>query len=112
MSDFSNTAIRITGGRSGLCATAAMSLAGKCAKVAMIGRRGQQRRHYRFGVHAHRREAQPELFATIITHHSAMNRPSESREVADTIAWLLSAQSSFVNSAAIPIDGAETTRLS
>ena len=111
MSDFSNTAILSTGARSGLDATAAVSLAGKCAKVAMTGRRGQQRRHYRFGVHAHRREAQPELLAKIITRLSAMNRLGESREVAVAIAWLLSAQSSFVNGAAIPIDGAETTRL-
>lgn len=40
-----------------------------------------------------------------------MDRLDESREVAVAIAWLLSAQSSFVNGAAIPIDGAETTRL-
>ena len=43
--------------------------------------------------------------------HSAMNRLGESQEVADVIEWLLSARSSFVNGAAIPIDGGPTTRL-
>lgn len=56
-------------------------------------------------------EAAPELFAKIISRHSAMNRLGESQEVADTIEWLLAARSSFVNGAAIPIDGGETTRL-
>ena len=56
-------------------------------------------------------EAQPELFAKVIARHSAMNRLGESQEVADVIEWLLSARSSFVNGAAIPIDGGPTTRL-
>ena len=56
-------------------------------------------------------EAEPELFKRIIDRHSAMNRLGESQEVADAIAWLLSAQSSFVNGAAIPIEGGETARL-
>ena len=40
-----------------------------------------------------------------------MNRLGESHEVADAIEWMLSGQSSFVNGAAIPLDGGETTRL-
>ena len=56
-------------------------------------------------------EAAPEFFAKIISRHSAMNRLGESQEVADAIEWLLSGRSSFVNGAAIPIDGGETTRL-
>lgn len=56
-------------------------------------------------------DAEPELFKKIISRHSAMNRLGESQEVADAIAWLLSGQSSFVNGAAIPIEGGETTRL-
>ena len=55
--------------------------------------------------------AEPALFEKIISRHSAMNRLGESHEVADAIEWLLSGQSSFVNGAAIPIDGGETTRL-
>lgn len=56
-------------------------------------------------------EAEPEMFEKIINRHSAMNRLGESQEVADAIEWLLSDQSSFVNGAAIPIEGGETTRL-
>ena len=56
-------------------------------------------------------EAAPEFFAKIISRHSAMNRLGESQEAADAIEWLLSGRSSFVNGAAIPIDGGETTRL-
>jgi NAD(P)-dependent dehydrogenase (short-subunit alcohol dehydrogenase family) len=56
-------------------------------------------------------EAEPEMFEKIISRHSAMNRLGESQEVADAIEWLLSGQSSFVNGAAIPIEGGETTRL-
>lgn len=56
-------------------------------------------------------KAAPDLFAKIVNRHSAMNRLGESHEVADAIEWLLSARSSFVNGAAIPLDGGETTRL-
>lgn len=56
-------------------------------------------------------EAEPVLFEKILARHSAMNRLGESQEVADAIEWLLSDQSSFVNGAAIPLDGGETTRL-
>ena len=56
-------------------------------------------------------EVMPDLFAKVFSRHSAMNRLGESQEVADAIEWLLSARSSFVNGAAIPLDGGETTRL-
>ena len=56
-------------------------------------------------------EAEPALFEKIIARHSAMNRLGESHEVADAIEWLLSSRSSFVNGAAIPLDGGPTTRL-
>lgn len=56
-------------------------------------------------------EAEPAMFGKIISRHSAMNRLGESQEVADAIEWLLSDQSSFVNGAAVPIEGGETTRL-
>ena len=56
-------------------------------------------------------EAEPAMFEKIISRHSAMNRLGESQEVADAIEWLLSDQSSFVNGAAVPIEGGETTRL-
>ena len=56
-------------------------------------------------------EAMPDLFAKVVSRHSAMNRLGESQEVADAIEWLLSGRSSFVNGAAIPLDGGETTRL-
>ena len=55
--------------------------------------------------------AEPALFEKIIARHSAMNRLGESHEVADAIEWLLSSRSSFINGAAIPLDGGETTRL-
>lgn len=56
-------------------------------------------------------EAMPDLFKSIVNRHSAMDRFGEAQEVADVIEWLLSPQSSFVNGAAIPIEGGETTRL-
>lgn len=55
--------------------------------------------------------AHPELFEKLNKRHSAMNRLGESSEVAEAIAWLLSPRSSFVNGAAIPIEGGETSRL-
>lgn len=55
--------------------------------------------------------ALPELFETIVARHSAMNRLGESKEVAEVIAWLLSSAASFVNGAAIPIEGGESRRL-
>ncbi len=56
-------------------------------------------------------ESSPELFGRLSHRHSAMNRLGEASEVADVIAWLLSARSSFVNGASIPVEGGETSRL-
>jgi NAD(P)-dependent dehydrogenase (short-subunit alcohol dehydrogenase family) len=56
-------------------------------------------------------ESEPELFEKLLKRHSAMNRLGEANEVAEAIAWLLSDSSSFVNGAAIPIEGGETARL-
>ena len=53
----------------------------------------------------------PDLLAKVVSRHSAMNRLGESQEAAEAIEWLLSGRSSFVNGAAIPLDGGETTRL-
>ena len=55
--------------------------------------------------------AEPALFEKLLARHSAMNRLGESDEVAEAIAWLLSSKSSFINGAAIPIEGGETSRL-
>lgn len=55
--------------------------------------------------------AEPALFDKLLTRHSAMKRLGESDEVAEAIAWLLSSGSSFVNGAALPIEGGETSRL-
>ena len=56
-------------------------------------------------------EAAPELMARIVERTSAMNRMGEADEVADVILWLLSRSSSFVNGAAIPIEGGPTSKL-
>lgn len=56
-------------------------------------------------------DANPALFEKIIARHSAMNRLGEAREAAEAIAWLLSPGSSFVNGAALPMEGGETSRL-
>jgi len=56
-------------------------------------------------------DAEPALFEKLLTRHSAMNRLGDSNEMAEAIAWLLSASSSFINGAAIPIEGGETGRL-
>lgn len=56
-------------------------------------------------------EAEAEMMAKVINRTSAMNRLGESKEVADVVAWLLSGSSSFVNGAAIPIEGGPTSKL-
>lgn len=56
-------------------------------------------------------EAEAEMMAKIIQRTSAMNRLGEADEVADVVAWLLSSASSFVNGAAIPIEGGPTSKL-
>ena len=56
-------------------------------------------------------DAEPALFEKLLKRHSAMNRLGESDEVAQAIAFLLSASSSFINGVAIPMQGGETSRL-
>ena len=56
-------------------------------------------------------EAVPDLMKATISRHSAMNRLGESSEIAEAVSWLLSDAASFVNGAALPVDGGTTTRL-
>ncbi len=56
-------------------------------------------------------EQQPELTTPIIARHSAMNRLGHGHEIAETAVWLLSDASSFVNGAAIPVEGGPSQRL-
>jgi NAD(P)-dependent dehydrogenase (short-subunit alcohol dehydrogenase family) len=56
-------------------------------------------------------EGAPELMKLVVQRHSAMNRLGEASEVAEAIAWLLSDAASFVNGAALPIGGGDTTRM-
>ncbi len=56
-------------------------------------------------------DAEPALFEKLLKRHSAMNRLGESDEVAEAIAFLLSASSSFINGVAIPMQGGEMSRL-
>ncbi|MEZ5400397.1 MAG: glucose 1-dehydrogenase [Bryobacteraceae bacterium] len=56
-------------------------------------------------------EAMPEFVAGLAKRHSAMGRLGESAETAEAIAWLCSDASSFVNGAAVPVDGGATGRL-
>ena len=56
-------------------------------------------------------EEAPELVDNLVRRHSAMNRVGNASEVAATIAWLCSSDSSFLNGAVLTIDGGTTTRL-
>jgi NAD(P)-dependent dehydrogenase (short-subunit alcohol dehydrogenase family) len=56
-------------------------------------------------------EAEPELVGRVVSRHSAMNRIGEADEVAHAVAWLLSAEASFVNGEAMLIGGGDATRL-
>lgn len=47
----------------------------------------------------------------IVDRHSAMRRLGNAGEVADTVAWLCSDKASFVNGAALPINGGDTSKL-
>ena len=44
-----------------------------------------------------------------VTADVPLRRPSTPEEIAGTIAWLLSADASYVNGAVIPVDGGHTT---
>jgi NAD(P)-dependent dehydrogenase (short-subunit alcohol dehydrogenase family) len=56
-------------------------------------------------------KARPEFLAKMVGRHSAMNRMGESDETAQAIAWLCSDAASFVNGAALAVDGGFATRL-
>jgi NAD(P)-dependent dehydrogenase (short-subunit alcohol dehydrogenase family) len=56
-------------------------------------------------------EALPDVFVKLLDRHSSMNRLGEADEVAEAIAWLLSPASSFVNGAALPINGGDGMRI-
>lgn len=56
-------------------------------------------------------EALPELAQALLKRHSAAERLGKSDEAAATMAWLCSDESSFVNGAALTVDGGTTTRL-
>jgi A-factor type gamma-butyrolactone 1'-reductase (1S-forming) len=47
----------------------------------------------------------------IISRHSAQNRLGDAQETAEAIAWLCSDAASFVNGAALPVDGGVTSRI-
>lgn len=56
-------------------------------------------------------EAEPELMQKVIATHSSMNRLGDSEEAAEAVAWLLSDAASFVNGAALTVDGGPGPRL-
>jgi A-factor type gamma-butyrolactone 1'-reductase (1S-forming) len=56
-------------------------------------------------------EDAPALVDQLVLRHCAMNRVGDAHEVAATISWLCSDESSFVNGAVLTIDGGTTTRL-
>ena len=56
-------------------------------------------------------EALPELAESVLKRHSAMERLGESAEAAEAMLWFCSDASSFVNGAALTVDGGSTTGL-
>jgi len=56
-------------------------------------------------------ESEPELMKAVVGRYSAANRLGDADEVAESIAWLCSDASRFVNGVVLPVDGGDTTRL-
>lgn len=56
-------------------------------------------------------EALPDLAEAVLKRHSAMERLGESAEAAEAMLWFCSDASSFVNGAALTVDGGPTTGL-
>ncbi len=56
-------------------------------------------------------EAEPALFEKLLERYTAMGKLGETHVVSDAIEFLLSDKSSFVNGAAIPVQGGEHSRL-
>lgn len=54
-------------------------------------------------------KAAPTLVQTVVSRHSAQNRLGQPDEVAEATIWLCSDAASFVNGAALPVDGGDTT---
>lgn len=56
-------------------------------------------------------DSEPELMRSVVARYSAANRVADANEVAESIAWLCSDASRFVNGVVLPVDGGDTTRL-
>ncbi len=56
-------------------------------------------------------DAAPGLMNAVVARHSSMDRLGEAAEAAEAIVWLCSDASSFVNGAALPVDGGDSPRL-
>jgi NAD(P)-dependent dehydrogenase (short-subunit alcohol dehydrogenase family) len=52
-------------------------------------------------------ETREQAYATV-TQDVPLRRPSSPEEIAGTVAWLLSADASYVNGAVLPVDGGHT----
>ena len=56
-------------------------------------------------------EAFPDFMKAVVNRHSAQNRLGDADEIAETITWLCSDASRFVNGTVLAVDGGETSRL-